>query len=49
MKHVFKATKLGWAKEKEGIWFDSEQYSEETAKAEFKPFKGTTVASHSFF
>ena len=24
MKHVFKATKLGWEKEKEGIWFDSE-------------------------
>jgi len=26
MKHLFKATKLGWAEEKEGIWFDSDYY-----------------------
>lgn len=23
MRHVFRATKIGWDKEQEGIWFDS--------------------------
>lgn len=35
MKHVFKATKLGW--EKEGIGFDSDDYTAQEAKDEFKP------------
>ena len=42
MKHVFKATKLGWAEEKEGIWFHADDFTEEEAKAEFKPYKGYT-------
>ena len=42
MKHVFKATKLGWEKEKEGIWFDSDDYTAQEAKDEFKPYAGTT-------
>ncbi|MBR3141654.1 MAG: hypothetical protein IKF09_00730 [Clostridiales bacterium] len=42
MRHVFKATKLGWEKEQEGIWFDSSDYTREEAQAEFKPFEGVT-------
>ena len=42
MKHVFKAAKLGWEKEKEGIWFDSDDYTAQEAKDEFKPYEGTT-------
>ena len=29
MKHLFKATKMGWAKEKEGIYFDSSTFTAE--------------------
>ena len=42
MKHLFKATKMGWAKEKEAIWFDSDFFTAEEARAQFKEFKGTT-------
>lgn len=42
MKHLFKATKLGWGKEKEGVWFDSDAYSEEEARAEFREYESTT-------
>lgn len=42
MKHLFKATKLGWAQEQEGIWFDSDTYSEEEAKAQIKEYQGIT-------
>lgn len=40
MKHLFRATKMGWNKEQEGIWFDSRKYTREEAEAEFKPFSG---------
>lgn len=42
MRHVFRATKIGWDKEQEGIWFDSAYYSAEEAKAQFQPYQGTT-------
>lgn len=42
MKHLFKATKMGWANEKEGIWFDSDEYTAEDAKQEFKEYQGIT-------
>jgi hypothetical protein len=42
MKHLFKATKMGWAKEKEGVWFDSDDFTVEEAKQEFKEYQGTT-------
>ena len=42
MRHVFRATKIGWDKEQEGIWFDSTYYSAEEAKAQFQPYQGTT-------
>ncbi|MCI7210758.1 MAG: hypothetical protein MR981_00855 [Ruminococcus bromii] len=48
MKHLFKATKLGWAKEKEGIWFDSDDYTEEEAKQEFKEYQGTTERGYPY-
>lgn len=42
MKHLFKATKLGWDEEKEGIWFDSDHYTKEEAESEIKPYDGIT-------
>ena len=39
MKHLFLATKIGWAKEQEGIWFDSYQYTREEAEAQIKPYQ----------
>ena len=36
MKHLFKATKMGWAKEKEGIWFDTDDFTADEAKKEVK-------------
>ncbi len=48
MKHLFKATKIGWKKEKEGVWFDSDDYSKEEAEAEFKPYQGATQRGYSY-
>ena len=48
MKHVFRAKKMGWAEEREGIWFDADKYSEEEAKAEFKEFQGTSQKGHPY-
>lgn len=48
MKHLFKATKLGWAEEKEGIWFDSKAYTKEEARAQFKPYKGVTQRGYDY-
>lgn len=42
MRHVFRAQKLGWHEEKEGIWFDLKAFTKEEAQAQFKPYKGTT-------
>lgn len=48
MKHLFIATKLGWKAEKEGVWFDSDQYSKEEATAQFKPYDGTTQRGYPY-
>ena len=48
MRHVFRATKIGWDKEQEGIWFDSDQYTEEEARAELKPYEGTTQRGYPY-
>lgn len=48
MKHLFKATKLGWGGEKEGIWFDSHKYIEEEARAQFEEYEGTTQKGHPY-
>lgn len=42
MKHLFKATKLGWAEDKEAIWFDSDYYSREEAESAIKTYDGIT-------
>ena len=48
MRHVFRATKIGWDEEKEGIWFDSDKYSLEEATAEFKPYEGITQRGYPY-
>ena len=48
MRHVFRATKIGWAKEAECIWFDSDYYTKEEAEAEFKPYEGTTQQGYPY-
>ena len=48
MRHVFKATKLGWGKEKEGVWFDADDYTKEEAEAEFKPYQGVTQRGYDY-
>ena len=35
--HVFKATKMGWDNESEGVWFDTDLYTREQAEAQFVP------------
>lgn len=42
MKHIFRATRLGWDKEQDSVWFDSDDYTKEEAEAEFKPYEGRT-------
>ena len=42
MKHVFKATKLGWDQEQDAIWFDSDMYTKEQAEDEIKTYEGVT-------
>ena len=48
MRHVFRATKLGWEREKEGVWFDSGCFTKEEVEAEFKPYKGTTQRGYPY-
>ena len=48
MRHVFRATKLGWDKEREGIWFDSDDHTREEAEAEFKTYEGTTQRGYPY-
>ncbi|MBQ6482236.1 MAG: hypothetical protein IJI45_14050 [Anaerolineaceae bacterium] len=48
MRHLFRATKMGWNKEQEGIWFDSNQYTKEEAEAEFKPYQGITQRGYDY-
>lgn len=48
MKHLFRATKLGWKKEQEGVWFDSDKYSKKEAEKEFKPYEGTTQRGYPY-
>lgn len=48
MRHVFRAKRLGYGKETDGIWFDSEDYTLEEAIAEFKPYEGTTLRGYPY-
>lgn len=48
MKHVFKAKKLGWENEYEGVWFDSAYYTKEQAENAFKKYEGTTQKGYPY-
>lgn len=48
MKHLFRATKIGWEHEQEGVWFDSDEFSKEEAEAEFKPYESTTKKGYPY-
>ena len=48
MRHIFKATKIGWDQEQDGVWFDSDQYTKEEAEAQFKPYEGTTMRGYPY-
>ena len=48
MKHLFKATKLGWAQEREGVWFDTSEYTKEEAKSQFKRYDGITQKGYPY-
>ena len=48
MRHVFRATKMGWSKEQEGVWFDSSHYTKDEAKAQFQPYTGTTMEGYPY-
>ena len=48
MKHLFKATKIGWEKEKEGIYFDSDDFTAEEAKEQFKEYQGTSQKGYPY-
>lgn len=48
MRHVFKAKKLGWKNESDGIWFDSDKYTKEEAEAEIKPYEGITKQGYPY-
>lgn len=46
MKHLFRVQHFGFDKEKEGIWFDADHYSEEEAKDKFEPITKTTLKNN---
>ena len=48
MRHVFKAKKLGWKNESDGIWFDSDKYTKEEAEAEIKSYEGITKQGYPY-
>ncbi len=48
MKHLFKATKMGWTKEKEIIYFDSRDFTVAEAKQQFKEYQGITNRGYSY-
>ena len=48
MKFVFRATRLGWDEQQDGIWFDSDLYTKEEAEAQIKPYNGTTQRGYPY-
>ena len=48
MRHVFKATKLGWDREQDGIWFDSSKYTADEARDQFRTYQATTRDGYSY-
>ena len=48
MRHLFRATLFGWDEEKEGVWFDSNDYTREEAEAEFKPYHAISQKGYDY-
>ena len=48
MKHLFKATRLGWERQQDGIWFDADDFTEEEARSQFCSYEGTTQRGYSY-
>ena len=48
MRHLFRATRIGWGKVQDGVWFDSASYSKEEAAAQFIPFQGETINGYPY-
>lgn len=48
MRHVFRATRIGWNGKQDGVWFDADQYTREEAEAQFKPFQGVTQQGYPY-
>lgn len=49
MRHVFKAKKLGWGKDRcDGVWFDADRYTKEEAEAEFVPYEDITQRGYPY-
>lgn len=48
MRHVFKATQIGWDSKKEGIWFDADLYTREEAEAQLKPYHAFTQRGYPY-
>ncbi len=48
MRHVFRATRIGWERKQDGIWFDADTYTIEEARAEFKPYEGITERGYPY-
>lgn len=42
MRHLFRATRIGFPRAQDGIWFDIAEYTLKEAIAQFKPYKATT-------
>lgn len=42
MYHLFRATRLGYKQDRDGIYFDSKRFTKEQAEAQFKPYNGIT-------
>ena len=42
MRYLFRATRIGFPRAQDGIWFDVAKYTLKEAVAQFKPYKATT-------
>ena len=48
MRHVFRATRIGYDKKQDIVWFDAGMYSVSEAEAQFKPYQGTTQRGYPY-
>lgn len=48
MKHLYRATVMGFEKKQEMIYFDSDYYTREEADAQFKRFRGVNSRGYGY-